>query len=149
DEARTAVAALRPAVLDDLGLAPAVGSLARGLAGVDADVDAELAGACALAAHVEVAVYRIAQEALQNVAKHARASRVEVRLAPHDGGLALVVADDGQGFDMGGPAGARATFGLAGMNERAELIGGRLVVTSSPGEGTTVALWVPTRPMDR
>ena len=94
-EARAAIGALRPPVLDDLGLAGALAALARDLPGVTTslaldDVD--------LPDHVEIALYRIAQEALQNVVKHAAANRVTVRLGADPGGVRLAVTDDGVGF---------------------------------------------------
>jgi two-component system, NarL family, sensor kinase len=95
-------------------------------------------------------VYRTAQEALQNVAKHASAQTVRVRLHRHKDRVVLEVADDGSGFDsaaaaLGGPAGPTG-FGLSGMRERAELLGGRLELTSAPGRGTTVRLSIPFLP---
>lgn len=141
-EARTAITGLRPFVLDDLGLGPGLESLGRTLAGVEVEVDVEPVD---LAAHVEVALYRIAQEALQNVVKHAEASTVRVRLTPSDEGVRLVVTDDGHGFDEDTIAGAedRHSYGLVGMRERAELIGASLTITSRPGTGTTVEVMVP------
>jgi two-component system, NarL family, sensor kinase len=105
-------------------------------------------------------VYRTAQEALQNVAKHANARNVRVRLYLQRDKMVLEVADDGTGFDpaavsaggaiaAGGEAmgaGAPTGFGLAGMRERAELLGGKLELSSSPKRGTTVRLTVPLNP---
>jgi signal transduction histidine kinase len=143
DEARTAIRGLRPTVLDDLGLGSGLESLARSLSGLEVEVDVE---PCSLPAHVELAVYRIAQEALQNVAKHAEASRVLVRLAPGPEGVRLVVSDDGRGFvadRVGVNDEERSAYGIVGMRERAELIGARLTVSSPPGAGTVVELLVP------
>ncbi|MGI8983964.1 MAG: GAF domain-containing sensor histidine kinase, partial [Acidimicrobiales bacterium] len=95
-EARAAITGLRPFVLDDLGLGPGLESLARSLGSVEVDVDVE---AVRLPPHVEVALYRIAQEALQNVSKHAEASTVLLRLSATEAGVRLVVSDDGRGFD--------------------------------------------------
>lgn len=143
-EAHAALAGLRPPVLEDLGLADALASLARSVAQVRVSVTAD---ACRLPEHMEIALYRIAQEALQNVVKHAgaRAARVELRC---DASRALLrVSDDGCGFDAGIPAADTASpsacYGLRSMAERAELIGGRLTVTSRPGVGTTVTATVP------
>jgi two-component system, NarL family, sensor kinase len=141
-EARAAITGLRPFVLDDLGLGPGLESLGRSLGGVEVEVDVE---PVALPNHVEVALYRIAQEALQNVIKHAGASTVLVRLTASDDGVRLSVTDDGQGFDEETIAGAedRHSYGFVGIRERAELIGASLTVTSRPGTGTTVEVLVP------
>jgi two-component system, NarL family, sensor kinase len=140
DETRRAITGLRPAVLDDLGLAASLESLASSIPGVAVDVDAE---DCALASHVETALFRIAQEALQNVTKHSRARHARVALYPDDGHAWLVVSDDGAGFDAGQVPGRREGYGLAGMHERAALVGARLLVESRPGAGTTVRVSVP------
>jgi signal transduction histidine kinase len=95
-----------------------------------------------------MALYRIAQEALHNVGRHSEASRVTLFFGPVDGGAArLVVADDGAGLpeDWLEVAEERGSYGMVGMRERAELIGGRLTVTSRPGRGTTVEVVVPAR----
>ncbi|WP_433172420.1 sensor histidine kinase [Actinoallomurus sp. CA-150999] len=94
DEARAAINDLRPPVLDDLGLADGLASLARTITGVEVTVDAD---EYRLPEHVEIALYRIAQEALQNVVKHARAASVRVRLRRADGVVTLRIADDGRG----------------------------------------------------
>jgi len=146
DEARRATIGLRPAVLDDLGLAAGLRSLAAGLSGplVELDVDVDLEERSpTLAPHVETALYRVAQEALQNVQKHARATLVRILLHRRAGGLELSVIDDGLGFEP--PAAPRPiSYGLDGMRERASLLGARLEVHSVPGSGTTVRLLVPT-----
>jgi two-component system, NarL family, sensor kinase len=141
-EARAAISGLRPFVLDDLGLGPGLESLGRSLADLEVEVDVE---PVELPPHVEVALYRIAQEALQNVVKHADARSVLVRLASADDGVRLVVSDDGQGFDEDTVAGAedRHSYGLVGIRERAELIGASLTLTSRPGTGTAVEVLVP------
>jgi two-component system NarL family sensor kinase len=142
EEARRTIVGLRPAVLDDLGLGPGLESLAATLPGVSAVVELDT---CDLPAHVETALFRIAQEALQNVAKHAAATTVHVTLATTDTGVRLVVADDGRGFDVDRELDApRAdAYGLMGMHERAALVGARVTVTSSVGTGTTVTADVP------
>ncbi len=141
EETRGAIAGLRPFVLDDLGLGPGLESLGRALAGLEVDVDVE---PVELQPHVEVALYRIAQEALQNVVKHAGATMVHVRLSSADDGVRLVVSDDGVGFDEDTIADAqqRHSYGLVGIRERAELIGASLRLTSRPGTGTTVEVLV-------
>lgn len=146
DEARAAIGGLRPPVLDDLGLAGGLASLARSTPQVDTQV--ELADR-RLPEHVEIALYRIAQECLQNIVKHARATSATLRFDVEDGGARLEVVDDGVGFDTSTDADARPGgtrgYGLQSMVERAELVGGHLHVRSRPGEGTTVTVTVPLR----
>jgi two-component system NarL family sensor kinase len=153
DETRSAIAGLRPPVLDDLGLAASLESLGHGFPTLDVRVDA---AALSMAEHAETAVYRTAQEALQNAAKHASAQTVQIRLHRQNDRVVLEVADDGRGFDPAAAPGAGAPvagvpagptgFGLSGMRERAELLGGRFELTSAPGRGTTVRLSVPYLP---
>jgi two-component system NarL family sensor kinase len=144
DEARSAIAGLRPPVLDDLGLAASLDSLAHSFPTLDVRVEA---AELRMAEHVETAVYRTAQEALQNVAKHADARSVRLRLLRHQDRVVLEVADDGTGFDTAAPTGPGPTgFGLAGMRERAELLGGQLDLAATPGRGTTVRLTIPFLP---
>jgi two-component system, NarL family, sensor kinase len=146
DETRVAIAGLRPPVLDDLGLAASLESLARSVADVEIDVDVD---APSLPEHVETALYRITQEALQNIAKHAQAAQARVELFSHDEQVVLRVQDDGRGFEISEQdRPGRMTYGLAGMSERADLIGARLVVASRPGRGTTVTVRLPTARMD-
>ncbi len=140
DETRLAIAGLRPPVLDDLGLAASLESLGRTFPGLDVRVEAD---DLQMAGHVETAVYRTAQEALQNVAKHAGAESVRIRLSRHADRAVLEVSDDGAGFD---PAATPTGLGLPGMRERAELLGGTLELASAPGRGTTVRLAVPFTP---
>jgi two-component system, NarL family, sensor kinase len=155
DETRLAIAGLRPPVLDDLGLAASLESLGHSFPGLDIRVEA---ADLRMGSHTETAVYRTAQEALQNAAKHASAQSVLIRLYEQRDRAVLEVIDDGAGFDpeqaggRGGTdqamAGAHGPtgFGLAGMRERAELLGGRLDLISAPGRGTTVRLAVPKAP---
>jgi two-component system, NarL family, sensor kinase len=140
NEARAAISGLRPPVLDDLGLADGLASLARIIHGVQVTVEAD---DCALPEHVEIALYRIAQEALQNVVKHSGAAAASVVLRCDPGMVSLRVTDDGAGFYPDAPA---AGFGLSGMTERAELVGGRLDVRSYPGRGTTIEALIPVTP---
>ena len=148
DETRSAIAGLRPPVLDDLGLAASLESLGHSFPTLDVRIDA---APLSMAEHAETAVYRTAQEALQNAAKHARARSIRVRLYRQKDRAVLEVTDDGSGFDpvaapaAGTPAGPTG-FGLSGMRERAELLGGRLELTSAPGCGTTVRLSIPYLP---
>ena len=154
DETRSAIAGLRPPILDDLGLAASLESLGPSFPQLDVQIEATRSR---MAEHIETAVYRTAQEALQNVAKHANAHSVRVRLYLQRDTMVLEVADDGTGFDpaLGGAKGgakgeevaaAPTGFGLAGMRERAELLGGKLELASSPERGTTVRLTVPLSP---
>jgi signal transduction histidine kinase len=143
DEARAAIFDLRPPVLDDLGLADGLTSLARSIAPVAVTVDAD---EFPLPEHVEIALYRIAQEALQNVVKHSGASRAELELRSEPGVALMRVTDDGSGFDRGEVSArdlGQSGYGLRSMTERAELVGGQLEVRSSPGRGTTIAVRVP------
>jgi signal transduction histidine kinase len=142
DEARRAIVGLRPSVLDDLGLPAGITSLAGSLgAEVTTEVHVELEPR-QLPPHIETALYRIVQEALQNIAKHAHASAVEIDLAWRDGSVRLTVRDDGVGFDAHGPTGP-LSFGLVGLAERAALLGAQLEVRSRIGEGTTITVTVP------
>jgi signal transduction histidine kinase len=135
---------LRPTVLDDLGLAPAVQRLTADLAersGLTVDVAVDgLPPREQLSSEISTVVYRVVQEALTNVVRHARASNVSVSLTAHGGRLRAVVEDDGDGFD---PAAQTGQLGLQGMRERTELVGGTLQVVSSPGSGVSVVLDVP------
>ena len=92
---------------------------------------------------MEIALYRIAQEALNNVVKHAHASNVAVLLDMRSDRASLIVEDDGAGFDLECPTGPRQRFGLNGMRERATLAGGTLELESVPGKGTTVVARIP------
>jgi signal transduction histidine kinase len=151
---RSLIAELRPPALDELGLGPALQGLVRRVAGGHGlEAVAEIAldpssgdggdagdHALALPAELEIAVYRVAQEALTNAARHADAGHVELHVARAPDAIALRVIDDGHGFD---PAAAPpAGFGLAGMRERVALAGGTLVIDASP-DGTTVAATFP------
>jgi two-component system NarL family sensor kinase len=144
DETRNAIAGLRPPVLDDLGLAASLESLARSAPLPNVQVDT-VSTVLPLPEHVETAVYRIAQEALQNVMKHASAAHVQLRLSVVAGAVLLEISDDGIGFDpattpeRAGPVG----YGLPGMQQRAELLGGQLTADSTLGRGTVVRLRIP------
>lgn len=136
---------LRPTILDDLGLGPAVEWLAQGVAaraGFQVRVEAAVGR---LAPAVETALYRIVQEALSNVARHARASRVVVDLRLTPEGAAASIRDDGQGLDVEGVLAQRGErgLGLIGMRERVEGLGGRFRIRSGPGEGTEVLAIIP------
>lgn len=141
--------ALRPPALDDLGLPDA---LRRHIHQWRADspigIDLHISGFTAqrLPAVVETAVFRIAQEALTNIRKHAQATHVSLLLEQRPGEVQVIIEDNGEGFDMAtvqAVAGERVHFGLNSMRERATLIGGQLEVESTPGVGTTLYLHVP------
>jgi len=141
---RSLITELRPAALDQLGLEPALLGLADRIrrAGVEVDCRVELAGGGGLVGgrlvdELEVGVYRIVQEALSNAVKHGEAGHARVEVCERDGRVRVLVSDDGRGFHLADPT---AGFGLMGMRERSELLGGRLSVDSSPGHGTTVSV---------
>ncbi|HEX6212297.1 MAG TPA: GAF domain-containing protein [Methylomirabilota bacterium] len=148
-EVRRLAWGLRPAVLDDLGLATALERYAQEFGrtrGITVAVDsAGLAGG-RLPAVVETSLYRIMQEALSNVARHAGARKVRVQLERRDATIALVVEDDGQGFDPAQPP-ARPTaargLGIHSMRERAAVHRGALAIDSAPGRGTRVSVEIP------
>src|SRR5205823_208741 len=132
---------LRPTALDDLGLRAALANYVQDWSnrvGVSARVHTSGLLDDRLPAEAETTLYRIAQEALTNVAKHARAEHVEIILERRADNVLLIVEDDGVGFDPGSPGGAGQGFGLLGMQERAALVGATLEIESSAGKGTTV-----------
>ena len=134
---------LRPSALDDFGLVAALERLTTSFGeqtGIAIDFETSLADE-RLPNDVETALYRIVQESLTNVVKHARARHVSILLARQNGAIKVVVEDDGQGFDTSGEA--PDGFGLVGMRERLALLGGRLEVESGEESGTTVAAQVP------
>jgi signal transduction histidine kinase len=142
---RGLIVELRPAALDQLGVEPAVLALVDRFrnSGLDVDAQVDLAyehGGERFVLELETGVYRIIQEALTNAAKHAGASHVVVELLEHDGSVSVKVSDDGPGFDAEVSAGG---FGLPGMRERAELLGGDLTIKSAPGQGTTISASFP------
>jgi signal transduction histidine kinase len=95
---------------------------------------------------IRAILFRIAQEALANVRKHADASRVDIEVSERDGGIILHVRDDGRGFDPATERPVPGHLGMSAMPERAELAGGWCRVQSAPGEGTAVECWLPIRP---
>ncbi|MFN0080411.1 MAG: sensor histidine kinase [Prosthecobacter sp.] len=134
---------LRPSVLDDLGLIPALESFMKGFmkdTGVRASLTA-FAGVELVDNTARTVLYRIAQEALTNVARHAKASQVAVSIQDQDGGICMEITDNGQGFEVDGtskPKKQSNRLGLLGMRERVEMIGGTFCIESAPGKGTTV-----------
>ena len=140
-------AQLRPAALDHLGLAVSLQDLVHGWSkrfGIAAGFEAS-APDMRLADDVETNLYRIAQEALHNVVKHAHARTVSVLLSRRGGHAILVIEDDGRGFESAEPAAPPgvAGFGLVSMRERATLVGGELEIDSRPGAGTSIFVRVP------
>jgi two-component system, NarL family, sensor histidine kinase UhpB len=133
---------LRPTALDDLGLAAAIGGQVEQLSRGEIDARLEVEGDFSdLGDDAQLVVYRVAQEALSNAARHSEASRVEVRLRRiDDAGVALEVSDDGDGFAFDQ---SQRGLGIGGMRERALLVGGELTIESRPDHGTTVRLDVP------
>ncbi len=139
---------LRPSALDHLGLAVAICNFAEDTAvrsGLEIDTHCQDIRELQLPSAVETAIYRIAQEALTNVVKHARAQRVSVILEPRHGAVLLIVEDDGIGFEPEDlrRKDPRERLGLAGMHERAGLIGGVVSIESTLGKGTTLYLRLP------
>ena len=136
---------LRPQILDDLGLGPALQWLARTFQErTGTVVSLELHGLdVRLPAEHETLAFRLVQEALNNVAKHAGAATATVRVGLAGGELAVAVADDGHGFEPG--AVGREGSGLRGMRDRVELFGGHIAIESRPGYGTRIAAAVPCR----
>ena len=133
---------LRPTALDDFGLPTALERLASSFAeqtGAAVELESRL-GDDRLPAEVETVLYRIVQEALTNVVKHAQADRVSIVLRRKDGSVTAVIEDDGRGFDR---SDAGEGFGLVGMKERVELVKGRLEIETSRGKGTTLVVEVP------
>jgi len=143
---------LRPVALD-LGAISAIDQFVHGWSktfGVPAEFRCIGVEDVRLDAAVETHLYRVVQEALNNVAKHAAAHHVSVECARHDNSLVLTIRDDGRGFDLSGRARARADershgLGLVGMRERAQIINGKINVSSTVGQGTTITLEVPWR----
>jgi signal transduction histidine kinase len=137
---------LHPSVIEDLGLVEALKAECDRIARVEPiRVHLESRAVPAkLPSDTALCVFRVAQEALRNVVRHAKASDVEVSLHGRDGGLVLAVRDNGAGFDRS-PTSARASLGLASMRERVRLLGGSVDIESGPGRGTAIVAWVPLR----
>lgn len=145
-EVRRFIADLRPGGLDEHGLAAALAEYIRGyINAYAARVAFDAEPLPRLPRESEIVLYRIVQEALQNAHKYARGAQVNVRLARHERQLRLSVRDDGPGFDPHEVArrAGRSNWGLMSMRERAELIGARFSVASSPGHGTEVTVIIP------
>jgi signal transduction histidine kinase len=163
DQLRHLITELRPAALDDLGLAAALEALARraqAIDGLEVKIEIDLAaqedaaenggqsGGRRLDAELESTIYRVVQEALTNVSRHAEATSAVVSISEREGVVRVSVTDDGKGPPDASRLGPRGDgleggFGMSGMRERAELVGGELEMASAPGRGTTVRLTVP------
>jgi len=139
---------LRPSVLDDLGLLPAVKWLVSELTdnyGIAADIEV-VGSERQLSPETELMLFRIIQEALSNVRRHSQASKVVIKVEFADHSTKIMVSDNGMGFEMPtriGDLARSGRLGLAGMQERAQLLGGTLSIDSKPGKGTTVAVESP------
>lgn len=144
-EGRQLIAGLRPTVLDDFGLFKALDKEADRLREAAVSVQWSTGYAERLPSQVEIALFRIGQEAINNVLKHAQAGHVQLALALHDGQVSLRIDDNGKGFDPGQPLDAQDAqhLGLATMHERASLLGGQFICTSAPGGGTQLHARVP------
>ncbi len=148
-EARHVIEDLRPTALDDFGLAAALRLEAEELRGEGWDISYEEdLGEGRLAPEIETALYRVAQEAINNARKHAGSREARLRLERRSGEVRLEVRDEGRGFDpsaVSGNGGRGEKVGLAGMRERIALLGGELTIASRPGRGTSVVAEVPLR----
>lgn len=150
EDLRKVIWDLRPSILDDLGLAPAIRWYAQTNLkerGVQVEMKGGI-GAMRLPSHLETMLFRILQEAVSNILRHANASKVIINLRPKDEQVVLEIQDNGRGFDVQkatGEALTRKQFGLLGMQERVSLVNGTLKVDSIPGEGTTLRVDVPLR----
>jgi signal transduction histidine kinase len=141
---------LRPAALDDLGLSPALDTLyarVHAAHGLEVTSQRDLISeardeAGRLAPEIEGTIYRLVQEALTNIAKHANTGRAHTRITEGDGRVSVEIVDEGAGFD---PGELTRGFGLVGMRERVELVGGSLEIDSRPGAGTRVRAMLPAR----
>jgi signal transduction histidine kinase len=154
DGLRHLITELRPAALDDLGLSAALEALARraqAIDGLDVQTEIDLGpehDPQRLDSELESTIYRVIQEALTNVSRHAEASRAVVSVSERNGVVRASVTDDGKGLpeaDRLGPRGdgLEGGFGMSGMRERAELVGGELELVPAPGQGTVMRLTVP------
>jgi len=150
ESVRAMIVELRPAALDEIGLDAAIQSLVgrtESAAGMAVATDLTLGGpdgvATRLGREIETVLYRLVQEALTNVVKHANAENVSVRVARTNGTIEVIVHDDGVGFDV---EAKHDGFGLLGMSERIEMAGGSFEVASTPGHGATLRAVFPVPP---
>jgi signal transduction histidine kinase len=138
---------LRPTVLDDLGLIPALHTFLKGFreeTGIRASLSA-FAAVEQVNGDKRTVLYRVAQEAITNVGRHAQASQVRVNIQKRDDAVVMTIQDNGKGFQTGRVVHSRKSkrLGLLGMRERLNMVGGDFTVTSAPGKGTTVLARVP------
>ncbi len=148
NELRTVISGLRPSILDDLGLAPAIRWYALQTleeVGIHFEIHAsnDLAG---LPSDVNTTLFRIAQEGINNIARHSRARKATITLTQEGDRILMLIQDDGVGFDPGqngANSDTRQHWGLAGIRERADLIGGMVQVRSHPGEGVALEILAP------
>ena len=147
-QVRTLLFDLRPVILETQGLIPALESYARRLReseGLNVVLNAQ-GGFQRLSHNAEVAIFSVVQEAITNAKKHARASRIDIDVAPQDDRLVVVIRDNGTGFDVKEVSGRydeRGSLGMLNMKERAQLVEGSLTITSQPDRGTSVTLQLP------
>lgn len=137
---------MRPTVLDDIGIVAALDQYIRQWSAhfnIPTEFDATRFKKTRLESEIETNFYRITQEALNNIYKHARASKVNILLEPRDSSVVLIIEDNGIGFDPNRQIFGEKGMGLVGMDERASLIGGKLEIESTKGVGTTVYVRVP------
>ncbi|HEY2018328.1 MAG TPA: sensor histidine kinase [Bryobacteraceae bacterium] len=146
EDLRRVVAALSPAVLERLGLAPALRHLAERFRKTHpAELQVRISvPSQPLPMPIQQVIYRVAQECLQNVAKHSQATHVNLSLQAADKNIRLSVADNGAGFSAETAGSKPMSFGLAGIRERAAILGGTLAIQSAPGKGVKVTLHLPT-----
>jgi len=148
DDLRQMIADLRPSQLDDLGLVPALREMANAVAArSQMQIDFNITGTRRrLRTQLETILYRLAQEALHNAARHARAPRVEIELGFADRAVTLEIRDNGVGFapqEIIKTQGPRRAWGLLGMQERVSLAGGTLEIHSAPHQGTRLVARIP------
>jgi signal transduction histidine kinase len=147
DDVRQMAYRFHPSILDDLGLVKALRRLVDDFSartGVKVSY-VHKDPTKALAAELATCLYRVAQESLNNVSRHAQASRVEVEVICDEDLLSLSIRDNGRGFDAGRPTNAAGHLGLLSMRERVRLAKGHLEVESAPGEGTHIHVTIPLR----
>jgi len=145
EDTRRLILDLRPMALEDLGLVPAIRWYAESHLqeeGVATTIELDRP-AVRLAPHLEVALFRIAQEAINNIARHAEARRATIRLDFSDTAVHIAVSDDGRGFDVDRTLASASSIGLIGLQERARLLNGRMAIRSEAGRGTRLSVDVP------
>jgi signal transduction histidine kinase len=137
---------LHPSVIEDLGLIAALRAECDRVSrneSLRVDLDCGTVTG-AVPPDVALCLFRVVQEALRNIARHAKATDVKVVMGPSDGGLLLTIRDNGAGFDKSRVE-ERASLGLVSMRERVHLLGGKIDIAGQPGRGTVLTAWVPLR----